>query len=94
MTNPASDRMIIRMTKKQTFPCQLRFEVRVQIELAGHQVGWTMDVLWGCGFRSTSIQTNNSSSSLTARNFWFTAAGWTAHFFSRSRKKKCSRLKK
>ncbi len=47
MTNSASDRIIIRITKKQTLESSLRFEVRVQVELGGHQVAWTMDVLPG-----------------------------------------------
>jgi hypothetical protein len=40
MTNAAWDRMIIRMTKKQTLECPLYFEVRLQVDLGGHQVGW------------------------------------------------------
>ena len=47
MTHPASDRMIIRFTKKQALESQLHFEVRVQIDLGGRQVAWTMDVLPG-----------------------------------------------
>jgi len=47
MTNPASDRLIIRFVKKQTFECPLCFEVCVQVELDGRQVVWTMDVLPG-----------------------------------------------
>lgn len=47
MTNPASDRIIIRFTKKQTLECPLRFVVRIQVDLGGHQVVWTMDVLPG-----------------------------------------------
>lgn len=47
MTNSASDRMIIRFTKKQILESPLRFEVRVQVDLGGHQVAWTMDVLPG-----------------------------------------------
>ena len=47
MTNSASDRMIIRFTKKQTLESSQRFEVRVQVELGGHRVGWTMDLLPG-----------------------------------------------
>ncbi len=47
MTNSASDRMIIRFTKKETIECLLRFEARVQVELGGHKVAWTMDVLPG-----------------------------------------------
>lgn len=45
MTNAALERMIIRITKKQTLECPLYFEVRVQVDLGGHQVGWTMDLL-------------------------------------------------
>ncbi len=45
MTNSAVERMIIRITKKQTLECPLYFEVRVQVDLGGHQVGWTRDVL-------------------------------------------------
>ncbi len=37
----------MRITKKQAFECPLRFEVRVQVELGGHQVAWTKDVLPG-----------------------------------------------
>jgi hypothetical protein len=33
------------MTKKQTLECPLYFEVRLQVDLGGHQVVWTMDVL-------------------------------------------------
>ncbi len=33
--------------EKQTFECPLRFEVRVQVELGGHPVVWTMDALPG-----------------------------------------------
>ena len=37
----------IQFAKKQTFAYPLRFEVRVQVDLGGHQVAWTMDVLPG-----------------------------------------------
>ncbi len=37
----------IQFAEKQTFAYPLRFEVRVQIEVGGHQVVWTMDVLPG-----------------------------------------------
>jgi hypothetical protein len=47
MTNSASDRMIIRFTKMQTLESPLRFEVHVQVDLGGHLVDWTMDVLPG-----------------------------------------------
>src|SRR5207302_10401738 len=47
MTNSALDRMIIRFKNKEILECPLYFEVRVQIELGGHQVIWTMDVLPG-----------------------------------------------
>jgi hypothetical protein len=47
MTNLASDRLIIRTTKKQTFECPLCFEVRIHVELGGHQLVWTMAVLRG-----------------------------------------------
>jgi len=47
MTNPASDRLIIRITKKKTLKYPLRFEVRIQVDLDGHQVAWAMDVLPG-----------------------------------------------
>jgi len=41
------DGITIQFAKNQTFECPLRFEVRVQVELGGHQVVWTMDVLPG-----------------------------------------------
>jgi len=47
MTNTASNRLIIRITKKKTLECPLSFEVRIQVELGGHRVTWTMDVLLG-----------------------------------------------
>ena len=47
MTNSASDRMVIRITKKQTFECPLRFEVYVQVKPGVHRVVWKMDVLPG-----------------------------------------------
>src|SRR2546426_5192702 len=36
-----------------------------------------------CEFRYASIKTSGSSSSLTTRTFWLTAAGWTEHFLFR-----------
>jgi hypothetical protein len=45
MTNAAWERMIIRMTRKQTLECPLYFEVRLQVDLGGPQVGWTMDLV-------------------------------------------------
>ncbi len=47
MTNSTSHRMITRIIKKQTFECPLRLEVRAEVELGGHQVALTMDVLPG-----------------------------------------------
>jgi hypothetical protein len=47
MTNLASDRVIIRFTKKQTLEYLLCFEVRVQVELGDHRVVWMMDMLPG-----------------------------------------------
>ncbi len=88
MTNLASDRLVIRTTKKQAFECPLCFEVRIQVELDGHPLVWTMAVLPGCGFRFTSIYTSSLSSSLTVRNFWLAVVGWTEHFLSRYRKKR------
>jgi hypothetical protein len=41
------DGITIQCAKKQTFAYPLRFEVRIQVELGGHQVVWTMDVLPG-----------------------------------------------
>ena len=41
------DGITTRFAKKQTFAYPLRFEVRIQVELGGHQVVWTMDVLPG-----------------------------------------------
>ena len=41
------DGITIQFAKKQTFEYPLRFEVRVQVELGGHQVVWTIDVLPG-----------------------------------------------
>jgi hypothetical protein len=41
------DGITIQCAKNQTFACPLRFEVRVQVELGGHQVVWTMVVLPG-----------------------------------------------
>jgi hypothetical protein len=46
-TNPASDRLIIGITKKKTHEYPLCFEVRVHVELGGHLVSWTMDMLPG-----------------------------------------------
>jgi hypothetical protein len=46
-TNPASDRLIIGITKKKTHEYPLCFEVRVHVEMGGHLVTWTMDVLPG-----------------------------------------------
>jgi hypothetical protein len=37
----------IQFAKKQAFAYPLRFEVRVQVEVGGHRVVWTMDVLPG-----------------------------------------------
>jgi hypothetical protein len=42
-----SDSIPIQFANKQTFACPLCLEVRVQVELGGHQVVWTMDVLPG-----------------------------------------------
>jgi hypothetical protein len=39
--------MIIRFSKKQALESPLRFEVSVQIDLGGHRVAWTMDLLPG-----------------------------------------------
>jgi hypothetical protein len=36
MMNSASDRIIIRFTKKEILECPLGFEVRVQVNLGGH----------------------------------------------------------
>jgi hypothetical protein len=41
------DGITIQFAKNQTFAYPLRFEVRVQVDLGGHQVAWTMDVLPG-----------------------------------------------
>ncbi len=41
------DGITIQFAIKQTFECPLRFEVRVQVELGGHPVVWTMDALPG-----------------------------------------------
>ena len=41
------DGITIQFVKKQTFACPLRFEVRVRVQLGGHEVGWMMDVLPG-----------------------------------------------
>jgi hypothetical protein len=38
------DGITIQFAKKQTFACPLRFEVRIQVQLGGHEVGWMMDV--------------------------------------------------
>jgi len=41
------DGITIQCANKQTFAYPLCIEVRVQVELGGHQVVWTMDVLPG-----------------------------------------------
>ena len=41
------DGITIQVAKKQTFAYPLCIEVRVQVELGGHQVVWTMNVLPG-----------------------------------------------
>jgi hypothetical protein len=41
------DGIAIQFAKKQSFVYPLGFEVRVQVELGGHELVWTMDVLPG-----------------------------------------------
>jgi hypothetical protein len=41
------DGIIIQFAKNQTFAYPQCIEVRVQVELGGHQMVWTMDVLPG-----------------------------------------------
>ncbi len=41
------DGITIQFAKKQTFVYPLCIEVRVQVELGGHELLWTMDVLPG-----------------------------------------------
>src|SRR5260370_37518190 len=41
------DGITIQFANKQTFAYPLCIEVRVQVELGAHPVGWTMDVLPG-----------------------------------------------
>jgi hypothetical protein len=82
------DGITIQFAKKQTFEYQLHFEVRVQVELGGHELVWAMDVLPGMGVSIRLDQDQQLILIAHDQDFWLIAAGWTEHFLSRYGKKR------